>query len=413
MAGNCGAVDLCDAPHLGLDDNCDGVVDDGCTCTEGEVHACFKGDSSFRNVPGCHAGTQTCGSNGTWGACAGGVHATDQCFQTDPTRCHAIVAQPFESVTLSAGLGDFGNNATGTTFDVVAPAGLDAVPAVASGVFQPLQQGEYTVTFGKDGPNGRETCTFPLIVSARGLRVELHWEHTTADTGVDLDLHLHRPENTSPWGTLQPVPQDCNGGNCTLASFSPQDVNAPSWFSGAAPPDAVNWSLDPVFGNNGCYLGPLDGAGWQAVGMGCHNPRVDLQNTACDRAVTDPTNPGFCAPESINVDFPPMGQWFRIGVQYYSNRSLTTDVHPVVRVFCNGLPAAVWGPQGFYNPQSPVTFVPTDGEGTSQNRFWVVGDVKLTTDGCLALPIHADAASRTPYFRTAQAASMQFSPPYR
>jgi hypothetical protein len=39
----CGPNELCDTDHLGLDDDCDGQVDEGCGCAAGQVHFCFKG----------------------------------------------------------------------------------------------------------------------------------------------------------------------------------------------------------------------------------------------------------------------------------------------------------------------------------------------------------------------------------
>jgi hypothetical protein len=53
-----GAPELCN----GLDDNCNGIVDEGCQCTPGATHACGFG--------GC-TGLQTCNSSGMWsGACS-------------------------------------------------------------------------------------------------------------------------------------------------------------------------------------------------------------------------------------------------------------------------------------------------------------------------------------------------------
>ena len=46
-----------------------------------------------------------------------------------------------------------------------------------------------------------------------------------------------------------------------------------------------------------------------------------------DTRFTDPNNVNFCAPENANIDFPPIGEWTRIGVHYYSSHSLQYDVH--------------------------------------------------------------------------------------
>src|SRR5678815_3955563 len=122
---------------------------------------------------------------------------------------------------------------------------------------------------------------------------------------------------------------------CIRDSFyPPQGPSSPNWFSDppVMPPDPVNWWLDPTPENNTCYFAPR-GVGdlWKSLGMGCHNPRLDLDNINCDAAVTDPNDDQFCAPENINIDYPPVDQWLRIGVHYYSNHELTYDVHPTIK----------------------------------------------------------------------------------
>ena len=85
--------------HAGIDDDCDGAVDEGCACVPGLAQACFKGNPSYRDDPGCFAGTQHCTPGGVWGPCTGGVHATDACYLAD-TGCHAIASLPLVPVNL-------------------------------------------------------------------------------------------------------------------------------------------------------------------------------------------------------------------------------------------------------------------------------------------------------------------------
>jgi hypothetical protein len=424
----CGSVELCDQSHLGLDDNCDGIVDEGCPCTAGQAHSCFKGDPSYHNAPGCYDGTQICTEQGTWGPCVGGVHAVppDNCYLNDTSACHAITSPPYASVHLKTGTGNFSANATpgSESYSVACPMGVSQCPTVvAPDKYTPLQSGEYTVTYTKtvQGDPNPKTCTFPLVVGARGLRVELSWEHTTADDGVDLDLHVHKPADTSPWGITPGVPQDCTWSNCVFGDLQPpQSASSPHWFPDTnMVPKPVNWDLDPTPNANTCYNDPRGvGTQWAGLGMGCHNPRLDVDNINCDYAVTDPNDASFCTPENINIDYPPSKQWTRIGVHYYSSHNQAYDVHPEVKIFCNGALAADLGPKGYYVPERPITFAPGDGAGNgSGNRFWMVADVAFTTDmcgksDCVVEPVFGDVPTKFPVLTTDTVAQMKIGPAY-
>ncbi|MFO0607546.1 MAG: MopE-related protein [Polyangiales bacterium] len=64
------ARDVCD----GVDNDCNGTVDDGCACTPGSSRACYGGPAGTMNVGACRGGRQSCAMTSTtpaWGACAG------------------------------------------------------------------------------------------------------------------------------------------------------------------------------------------------------------------------------------------------------------------------------------------------------------------------------------------------------
>ncbi len=63
----------------GRDDDCDGVVDEGCDCTpSGRTRDCGS------DVGACDFGVQTCQPDGTWGACMGGTGpSTETCNGVD------------------------------------------------------------------------------------------------------------------------------------------------------------------------------------------------------------------------------------------------------------------------------------------------------------------------------------------
>lgn len=416
-ASECGPVEICDSPHNGLDDDCDGRVDEDCACTTGAVQSCFKGDPSYRNAPGCFPGTQHCNEFGFWSECSGGVHAVspDNCFQ-GTSGCHPITAVPFETVDLADGLGTFGAGAITESWSVACPTGVSPCPAVTGSNpqddFQPLQSGEYTVTYDKTTATGSDSCTYPLFVGAPGLRVELQWEHTTSTDEVDLDLHVHRPNNTNPWGGESGNVDVCAYNNCTVdeyATFFPTGVE---WFTGVNPPDPVPWSPQPFTPENTtCYNAPRGvGAEWQNWGQGCHNPRLDLDNISCDPSVTDVNSSSFCAPENINIDYPPFDVWTRIGVYYYLNWGNPDPVvHPVVKIFCDGRLAGEFGP----HYATPLEWTDAD----SDTAFWLVADVKFIDDpcdpsACEVVPLFYDPTTNTPLVVTDTWAASNFGPPY-
>jgi hypothetical protein len=54
------------------DDDCDGKIDEGCTCDHGDMRSCYSGPAGTQQNGPCRAGTQTC-TNDSWGACNGQV----------------------------------------------------------------------------------------------------------------------------------------------------------------------------------------------------------------------------------------------------------------------------------------------------------------------------------------------------
>ena len=73
---------------MGLDFNCNGRIDEGCTCTPGMTRQCYSGPTGTQGVGTCRAGMQTCTMTSTgsaWGACTGEVTPAqrDQCDGVD------------------------------------------------------------------------------------------------------------------------------------------------------------------------------------------------------------------------------------------------------------------------------------------------------------------------------------------
>lgn len=387
----CGDEELCDGVNAGLDDDCDGEVDEGCPCRSGEAHDCFKGDPSYADEPGCFPGTMKCETGGTWGDCSGGSHAwgPDPCTMPSESGCHPISAVPFQVVDLVTGTGVFSADADAgsETWTVTCPAGVDPCPAVSGSApaddFQPLQSGEYEVTYTKEVDGQPASCTYPLYVGARGLRVELTWDFAA---GTDLDLHMMQPGMQSVFNSGGSA-TDCTWNNCTIDEY--EDDLGPEWFPASAPfGDPVAWYLDPDPNLNSCYFAPRGvGAQWSTHDEGCHNPRLDLDNISCSLNTSDPNDSLFCAPENANIDFPPLDVWTRLGVVHYSG----AVNQPTLRVFCDGALRAVLGPEAFSTPVQTSAEFP--------RLVWLAADVRWTEGECSreceVIPIYRDAEAQT------------------
>ncbi|MCC6527338.1 MAG: hypothetical protein IT373_32110 [Polyangiaceae bacterium] len=82
VPGNPGPVETCD----GSDDNCNGVVDEGCNCVNGTTQPCYTGAPATRGVGECKDGLQTC-VLGAWSACANDVLPTGEICDGKDNDC--------------------------------------------------------------------------------------------------------------------------------------------------------------------------------------------------------------------------------------------------------------------------------------------------------------------------------------
>ena len=98
VPGGCGeAMDservlgLCD----GLDNDCDGSIDEGCTCVLGDIQACFGGPPDRAATGACQRGTQRCSTNDdgelAWGVCANSVEPSEETCDEVDNDCDGCV----------------------------------------------------------------------------------------------------------------------------------------------------------------------------------------------------------------------------------------------------------------------------------------------------------------------------------
>ncbi|HYP98852.1 MAG TPA: MopE-related protein [Polyangiaceae bacterium] len=376
----------------GIDDDCDGKVDEGCPCSAGDVQPCFLGPPGRRAVGACTDGTQTC-MRGVefapyWGDCIGGIQpSAEKCDGLDndcngcaddlegckpqgtcpgPNDPRTAAGTPLTPYLLHGH--DFFTNPVLNWSWTVKGGPCDALtPDMPSftldgannetATFTPKLSGDYTITMTVTPLMGATfTCSWIVHIVGPGLRIEMCYPESST---YDLDLYVKQPGHKTPWFTgpaqYSSALDQCSWANCE-AVLRGSSITPPP----AQPVTRANWG----YANSPLALcqNTLQGGTWQSLGY-CASPRLDIDNNLQE---------GKGVPENINVDAPKDNETFRIMVANFSGNL----AHPLVNVYCDGRRTATIGAA----PDDLKNYTGTPGS-EAIGALWRVADVTTHVSG--------------------------------
>jgi putative metal-binding protein len=97
--GGCAAEEKCN----GVDDDCNGSVDEGCACIDGDEVDCYTGDPGTEGTGVCIGGVQTCDDSGVLGDCEGEVTPIAEVCNGSDDDCDGGTDEDFGTVTCGIG----------------------------------------------------------------------------------------------------------------------------------------------------------------------------------------------------------------------------------------------------------------------------------------------------------------------
>jgi hypothetical protein len=320
--GDCtGGIRPGDEACDGLDNDCNGCVDDLAACDP-------KGTCPGPGDPRTPDGTPL-----------SPYPLRGRDFFTDPAKAWSWTVQGGPCDAL---------NATTPSFVVD-----DANSETAT--FRPKLSGDYTVTltvFPETGPIF--TCSWIVHIQGPGLRIEMCYPESSI---TDLDLYVKQPGHQTPWFTgsahFFTALDQCCWANCE-ANLRPGEIQPPQTVTRAD----WGYATSPL----SLCQNDLHGDVWQSLGY-CSSPRLDIDNNLSEATGV---------PENINVDAPRDNETFRIMVANFTG----AEAHPLVNVYCDGYRTATIGAA----PDALVGFSGTSGS-LAIGALWRAADVTTHVKG--------------------------------
>jgi len=131
----------------GIDQNCNGAADEGCTCSPGETRPCYVGPAATRGIGMCTDGTQACVNQTFSNDCVGQVLPDAEICDGRDHNCNGQADDG--CVCLDAGVS--GECAAAYSFGDVAVG--DSVTGPVAQIHSPGESAWYVAAFPPTGPN--------------------------------------------------------------------------------------------------------------------------------------------------------------------------------------------------------------------------------------------------------------------
>jgi hypothetical protein len=361
--GACSGVQPTTEVCNGVDDNCNGTVDEGCTCTDGKTQLCGSSTGA------CKPGTQTC-AGGLWGACMGAVGPTTETCNNIDDNCNGKVDENLSRSCGSSvgackpGIQTCTAGAWGTCTGGVGPVSEICGNGIDDNCDGRVDEGCTNLPPVAICPSAITTVPLATVTltgsgtDPEGGTLTYHWAVTSAPSGSTSQPTNPNSASTTFFVdlagsyTLTLTVTDNKGATATctvtLNSVPPQDLH-------------VELVWDTAYGDDDLHLVPpgvAPASVWYTIPTLSSTPDCWYANQlaswppagAAGDATLDIDDTDGYGPENINISTSPASGNYEIGVAFYCSHSISGrgggphnavnpgdgPNHATVKVYCGG-----------------------------------------------------------------------------